>query len=78
MEGEGIIVPIKTKVKSDNLGVGIELPKMKDRAGRERKVVKLGAKEVREMEARGARKRERLQQAFYGNDDLEKYLGPQA
>jgi len=72
-EGQGIRMPIKTEVKNDTLGIGL-----KRRDGgikRKEEVKKLNAKEVRKMEEEGRKKRERLQEMFYGSDEMEKYLG---
>ena len=71
--GEGIRVPIKAKVKNNTVGLGIELRESKDVP--EEKMERLDAKKVRKKEQEDRRKREKLQQIFYGNDDVEKYLG---
>ena len=71
--GEGIRVPIKAKVKNDTVGLGVELRELKEKP--EKKTEKLDAKKVRKKELEDRRKREKLQQIFYGNDDVEKYLG---
>ena len=71
--GEGIRVPIKAKVKNNTVGLGVELREPKDIP--EEKMEKLDAKKVRKKELEDRRKREKLQQIFYGNDDVEKYLG---
>lgn len=70
--GEGIRVPIKVKEKTDTVGLGIELKGVKAPQG---KVVNLDAKQTRKSEMADRKKRERLQEMFYGNDDMEKYLG---
>ena len=71
--GEGIRVPVKAKVKNNTVGLGVELREPKDVP--EEKMEKLDAKKVRKKELEDRRKRESLQQIFYGNDDVEKYLG---
>ncbi len=71
--GRGIRVPIKAKMKHDTAGLGVELPEGKLKM--EKTVEKLGAKEVRKLEMKNKKQREKLQQKFYGNDDIEKYLG---
>lgn len=71
--GEGIRVPIKAKVKNNTVGLGVELKEPKDLP--KEKVDRLDAKKVRKKELEDRRKREKLQQIFYGNDDVEKYLG---
>lgn len=74
-QGEGIQYPLKTRVKRDNLGVGNKPLKARE------KVVKkapLGAREVREMEEKMKIKGARLRELFYGNEDVERYLGSAA
>ena len=71
--GEGIRAPIKAKVKNDTVGLGVELREPKDKP--EKRTETLDAKKVRKKELEDRRKREKLQQIFYGNDDVEKYLG---
>ena len=71
--GEGIRVPIKAKVKNNTVGLGVELKEPKDLP--QEKVEKLDAKKVRKKELEDRRKGEKLRQIFYGNDDVEKYLG---
>lgn len=74
--GQGIRAPIKVKIKNDTVGLGVKRPKESDVAKRaQTKVQKLDAEQVRNQEL-GARKRaERLQEMFYRNDEVEKYLG---
>lgn len=74
-KGEGILAPVKAKVKSDTVGLGVVFPKGVDKRKMEKKVEKLDAKRVRKMEEEGKKRRERLQELFYRNDDLERYLG---
>ncbi|KAK0512419.1 hypothetical protein JMJ35_005547 [Cladonia borealis] len=71
--GDGIRAPIKAKVKNDTVGLGVELREPKDKS--KKKKERLDAKKVRKKELEDRRKREKLQQIFYGNDDVEKYLG---
>lgn len=71
--GEGIRVPIKVKVKNDTVGLGVELRETKK--GPEKNVELLDAKKVRKKNLEDRKKREKLQQMFYGNDDVERYLG---
>ena len=71
--GEGIRAPIKAKVKNDTVGLGLKFKvntKLPDA-----KVEKMDAKQARKKEMEDKRKRERLQEMFYRNDDVEKYLG---
>ena len=71
--GGGIRVPIKATAKHDTVGLGVELPEGKKKV--QAVVEKLNAKEVRNLEAKDKKRRAKLQQMFYGNDDLERYLG---
>ncbi|KAL1863334.1 hypothetical protein Plec18170_000168 [Paecilomyces lecythidis] len=73
---EGIREPIKSRVKNDTVGLGVKIDPIKGKAAvKEAKVQKLNAKEVRKMEMEGKKKRERLQEMFYRNEDIERYLG---
>ncbi|KAI9837176.1 MAG: hypothetical protein M1837_003108 [Sclerophora amabilis] len=76
LAGEGIRFPIKGVVKRDNSGVGIKAPGNGAKAVmKKKKEEKLNAKEVRKKEENETMKRKRLQEMFYSNEDLEKYLG---
>jgi hypothetical protein len=72
---QGIQYPIKVKPKDDTLGIGVKVPKDLETRMKREKVQKLDAKKVRKMAAEDKKRRERLQQQFYGNADVEKYLG---
>lgn len=74
--GEGIRAPLKGKVKHDTVGLGVELAKGKGLVGEAKAVKRLDAKGVRKKEAEDKKRREKLQEMFYGNGELEKYLGP--
>lgn len=71
--GEGIRAPIKAKVKNDTVGLGVKIKGNKKPI--DAKVERLDAKQVRKKDMEDRRKWERLQQMFYRNDDVEKYLG---
>lgn len=71
---QGIQYPIKAKEKRDNLGIGVKVPKNLE-AYKKEKPQKLDAGKVRKMAAEDKKRRERLQRQFYGNGELEKYLG---
>lgn len=71
--GEGIRVPIKAKSKNNTMGLGAG--KFLQTQKHAEKKQKLDAKQVRQNEQESRRKRERLQELFYRNDDVEKYLG---
>ena len=66
-------MPIKAKMKNDTVGLGVELRETKK--GPEKKVELLDAKKVRKKDLEDQKKRVKLQQMFYGNDDVERYLG---
>jgi hypothetical protein len=73
--GQGIQFPIKPKSKNDKLGLGLVVPKAElEKFKREKRVEKLDAGKVRKLDEKDRRKRERLQEMFYRNDDVERYL----
>ena len=71
--GDGIRVPIKVKVKNNTLGLGIKENGAIQK--RPEKTEKLDARQVRHKEQELRRKQQKLQELFYRNDDVEKYLG---
>lgn len=71
---QGIQFPVKAKEKRDNLGIGVKVPKNLA-AYKKEKPQSLDAGKVRKMAAEDKKRRERLQRQFYGNGELEKYLG---
>ena len=71
--GEGIRAPIKVKLKNDTVGIGVDLEKIK-RTPEKRRVL-LNAKQARKKYIEDRKKGERLQEMFYRNDDVERYLG---
>ena len=71
--GDGIRAPIKAKVKNDTVGLGVKIKGNKKPI--DAKVERMDAKQVRKKDMEDRRKWERLQQMFYRNDDVEKYLG---
>ena len=73
-KGEGVRVPIKAKVKNDTVGLGVERAISRGQTVA-KKVERLDAKGVRRRELEGKKREKRLQQMFYGADDVEKYLG---
>ncbi len=72
--GGGIRVPIKTQTKNNTLGLGIKETTGRTRACIE-KAPSLDAKQVRRREQEIKRKRGRLQELFYRDDDVQRYLG---
>ncbi|MCJ1378483.1 hypothetical protein MMC17_001582 [Xylographa soralifera] len=70
--GAGIRIPIKTKLKNDTGGLGIDA-KRKTRFTA-KKPDKLDAGKVRADEERRRIRGERLKEMFYRNDDVERYL----
>lgn len=74
--GQGRQYPIKTKEKNDKLGIGVVVPKDKDlEKMRKVKEVKLDAGKVRKLAEKDRKRTERLQEMFYRNEDVERYLG---
>ena len=71
--GKGIRVPIKAKMKHDTVGLGVQLKD--DPVSRETKKEPLNAKQVRRLDVTKRKKRERLQELFYGDDEVMRYLG---
>ena len=73
-KGEGLRVPLKAKVKNDTVGLGVSRAISKGQTVA-KKVERLDAKGIKRKELEGKKRGERLQQLFYGRDDVEKYLG---
>ncbi|KAL8701631.1 MAG: hypothetical protein Q9224_000408 [Gallowayella concinna] len=71
--GTGIRIPIKPRPKNDTEGLGMVPPP----TYRVRKLPlkKLGAKQTRKAEEKAQKDRQRLQNMFYQNKDVERYLG---
>ncbi|MCJ1366158.1 hypothetical protein MMC16_005284 [Acarospora aff. strigata] len=77
--GHGIRAPIKPKVKNDTVGLGVKEPRKEARQRRRAiEEEKLDAGKVRKREAAIRKKRDSLQELFYGSEDLERYLAPVA
>ncbi|OCK86432.1 hypothetical protein K432DRAFT_1381 [Lepidopterella palustris CBS 459.81] len=74
--GDGILYPIKAKEKRDTVGLGLKLKSSKtgDSVAK-KKPEKLDAGGVRKSEAEAKKKHQKLQQMFYQNDDVLRYLG---
>lgn len=72
----GILAPIKVKIKNDTVGLGV---KRMGTLEQERRTVnkeqRLDAKKVRKNEYDKRKIHQHLQDAFYRHEDLEKYLG---
>ena len=71
--GEGIRAPIKAKLKNDTVGLGVKTKGNKK--AEDPRVEKLNAKQVRRKGAEDSKRRERLQEMFYMNGDVQQYLG---
>ena len=71
--GEGIRAPIKVKPKHDTVGIGVDLEKIKRTP--EKRHMLLNAKQARKKYIEDRRKGEKLQEMFYRDDDVERYLG---
>ena len=70
--GDGIRAPIKAKVKNDTVGLGLKIPQGKKAVAR---VEVLDAGKVRKKDKEDKKRRDKLQEVFYQNEDIEKYLG---
>ncbi|KAJ9162140.1 hypothetical protein NKR19_g1485 [Coniochaeta hoffmannii] len=73
---QGIQFPLKPTPKDDKVGIGVEVPKNLPK--KKEKPRNLDAGKVRKMAQRDQKRAEQLRRQFYGNSDLEKYLGPGA
>ena len=84
---EGIREPVKAKIKHDTVGLGVSVDEDSDVSSGNRrkrkkqqetakpaKVEKLNAKQVRRGHAEERKKGERLREAFYQSDDVQKHL----
>ncbi|KAI1398890.1 hypothetical protein F4819DRAFT_467009 [Hypoxylon fuscum] len=74
VEQQGMQYPIKAKPKNDTLGIGVQVPKNLPVKKKE-KVQTYDAKKVRKMAMEDKKRHERLRRQFYGNPDVERYLG---
>ncbi|OTA63630.1 hypothetical protein K449DRAFT_381355 [Hypoxylon sp. EC38] len=72
-EHQGIQYPIKVKQKNDTLGIGVKVPK--NLPAKKEKPKTYDAKKIRKMALEDKKRHERLRRQFYGNSDVEKYLG---
>ncbi|KAF2255644.1 hypothetical protein BU26DRAFT_512610 [Trematosphaeria pertusa] len=75
--GQGMLFPIVPKEKRDKLGLGVDKKQVEreKREGTTPKDVRLDAGKVRKLHAVQKRKEEKLRKMFYGNEEVEKYLG---
>ncbi|USP74381.1 hypothetical protein yc1106_01655 [Curvularia clavata] len=79
--GQGMLFPLVPKEKRDKLGLGVdkkEHVQQKAMGGASRAEVKEGrldAGKVRKLAQAEKKKHEKLQAMFYGNDEVERYLG---
>ncbi|KXX76111.1 Protein pxr1 [Madurella mycetomatis] len=72
-EQQGIQFPVKAKVKDDNLGVGMHIPK--GLSPPKKKEQLLDARKVRKMAMEEKRRAARVREELFGDGRLEKYLG---
>ncbi|KAI0840996.1 hypothetical protein F5Y06DRAFT_262267 [Hypoxylon sp. FL0890] len=72
-EQQGRQYPIKVKQKNDTLGIGVQVPK--NLPPKKEKPKTYDAKKIRKMALEEKKRHERLRRQFYGNSDVEKYLG---
>ena len=71
---QGITFPVKAKVKDDNLGVGIHMPRGLPPPPKKKEKL-LDAKKVRKMALEETKKAARIRQELFGDGKLERYLG---
>jgi hypothetical protein len=72
-EQQGVQYPVKAKVKDDNLGIGMKVPKGLPPPKKKEQL--LDAKKVRKMAAEEKKRAERIRRELFGDGRLEKYLG---
>lgn len=80
--GEGMLFPLVPKEKRDKLGLGIDKKAeerrkkvISGRAGALPGEIKLDAGKIQKLAKVEKKKHDKLQRMFYGNDEVEKYLG---
>ncbi|KAI2628384.1 hypothetical protein GGS21DRAFT_527690 [Xylaria nigripes] len=76
---QGISFPIKAKPKNNTLGLGVKVPKdLTAESKKQKKAEKpqlLDAKKVRKAVAQDKKRHQQLRHQFYGNSEVERYLG---
>jgi hypothetical protein len=79
--GQGMLFPLVPKEKRDKLGLGIDKKEHEKKwalggaSAADVKEGKLDAGKIRKLAKVEKRKHDKLQKMFYGNDEVEKYLG---
>lgn len=78
--GKGILHPVKVREKRDRAGIDVERDDMDSKSRRkkpepERPVQRLDAGKIKQLEVEARKRDQRLRDMFYGNDEVEKYLG---
>lgn len=80
--GEGMLFPLVPKEKRDKLGLGVDRKAeerrrglMKGRGVARQGEISLDAGKIQKLAKVEKRKHDKLQRMFYGNDEVEKYLG---
>lgn len=71
-EGAGILHPVKAKENPNRAGLGVPKQQLPVKVQSE---PKLDAGKVRLLEVEGKKKAEKLRNAFYRSEDVERYLG---
>lgn len=81
-EGKGILFPLRPKEKRDKFGLGIDIKAeerrkmlVNGRAAAQPGEIKLDAGKIQKLAKVEKKKHDKLRKMFYGNDDVEKYLG---
>jgi hypothetical protein len=79
--GQGMLFPLMPKEKRDKFGLGIDKKEHEKKralggaSAADVKEGKLDAGKIRKLATIEKKKHEKLQRMFYGNDEVEKYLG---
>lgn len=73
--GEGIRDPLKGVMKNNTVGLGVKQGMKKGQVVEQKVVQRLDVKGVRKKDDEDRKRREKLQRMFYGNSDVDRYLG---
>lgn len=72
-EGDGILYPIKAKENPPRAGLGLD-PRSRQ-AVEVARAPKLDAGKIKDLDTQGKKQAQKLRDAFYRSEDVEKYLG---
>ena len=74
VSGQGVLHPIKARENPKRAGLGLKASNLKKQRGKKVEEPKLDAGKTRALEAQHRRAGQRLRDAFYRSEDVEKYL----